>query len=321
MLPAGRQRRNWCEQRTKYTVYEEDCGKGKPPCTQPQDSAARRPDPIMSISLEHWLGREEQCDDNLDLALVARVAATFDRETPAVGTPLPWLWHWAFFQTPALARAIGTDGHAARGTFLPPADDRHRMWAGSRLTFHAPLRVGLPARRHTRILSIEEKQGRTGALLFVTLTHEYHQQNALALREEQDIVYRAPSPPRLGEPTPLADCDWCDEVTPDPVLLFRYSAITFNGHRIHYDQPYVTGEEGYPGLVVHGPLLATLMMQAFTRAHPHATPTHMSFRGLRPIVAPASFRAGGRLTGPGEAEIFIDNAHGPAQAGVVRFTE
>jgi itaconyl-CoA hydratase / mesaconyl-C4 CoA hydratase len=275
----------------------------------------------MSAPLDQWLGREDHSDDNLDIALAARLAATFDRPAPADGAPLPWLWHWAFFQTPAPASEIGTDGHPARGGFLPPADDRHRMWAGSRVDFHAPLRIGQRARRHTRIQSIEEKHGRTGSLLFVTLVHEYTQAGTLCIREEQDIVYRAPTAPRAGEPTPLPACDWCDEITPDPVLLFRYSAVTFNGHRIHYDQPYTTGEEGYPGLVVHGPLLATLMMQAFTRAHPNATPTHMSFRGLRPMIAPAAFRAGGRITAPGEAEIFIDNDHGPAQSGVLRFTE
>ncbi|MBZ2187536.1 MaoC family dehydratase N-terminal domain-containing protein [Alcanivorax sp. JB21] len=267
------------------------------------------------------IGREEHCADALDATLAARVAATFGQPAPAVGAALPWLWHWAFFQTPVPAAGIGPDGHPARGTFLPPAENRHRMWAGSQLHFHAPLRVGLPAERRTRIAAIEEKQGRSGALLFVTLQHRYTQHGTLAIEEQQDIVYRAPTAPRAGEPAPLADCDWYDAITPDPVLLFRYAAVTFNAHRIHYDLPYTTGAEGYPGLVVQGPLMATLMMQAFTRAHPGATPTHMQFRGVRPMIAPTPFRAGGRLRAPGEADIFIDNADGLAQTGLLRFTE
>ncbi|KAG1186039.1 hypothetical protein G6F35_014738 [Rhizopus arrhizus] len=182
---------------------------------------------------------------------------------------------------------LGTDGHPSRGGFLPPAQDRNRMWAGGRVEFRQPLKVGVPAERVSTVAEVKEKTGRTGALLFVTVRHEYHQAGEIVILEEQDIVYRQPSPPKLAGSEPAPQAQWRDTVNPTSVLLFRYSAVTFNGHRIHYDHPYVTGTEGYPGLVVHGPLIATEMVAAFTRAHPKARLTHLSYRGLRPLISPA----------------------------------
>ncbi|WP_134446888.1 FAS1-like dehydratase domain-containing protein, partial [Pseudomonas aeruginosa] len=194
-----------------------------------------------------WIGRQEETHDQLSRNLVKRIAATFGEPTPAHGEALPPLWHWAFFQDPVEAAGLGVDGHPARGGFLPPADDRNRMWAGGRLEFHQPLRVGGEASRTSTILRVEEKHGRSGALLFVTLRHDYRQDGQLALSEEHDIVYREPTPPKLGGTEALPEGDWREALEPDPVLLFRYSAVTFNGHRIHYDWPYVTDAEGYPG--------------------------------------------------------------------------
>jgi len=216
---------------------------------------------------------------------------------------------------------LGTDGHPARGGFLPPAQDRNRMWAGGRVQWHQPLKVGVPAERVSKVLKVEEKAGRTGALLFVTVRHEYHQAGDIVIEEEQDIVYRQPSPPKLSGSEPAPQAQWRDTVNPTSVLLFRYSAVTFNGHRIHYDHPYVTDVEGYPGLVVHGPLIATEMVAAFTRAHPRARPTHLSYRGLRPLISPTPFQVAGCLTEPGVAQLWAEQDGTLAHQAEMRFTE
>jgi itaconyl-CoA hydratase/mesaconyl-C4 CoA hydratase len=252
-----------------------------------------------------WIGRTETVTDTLDPVLTGRVAATLGGPPLQSGDLLPSLWHWAFFIVTAPLDGLGADGHPARGGFLPPADGRNRMWAGGRVEWRGPLVVGERAERRSTVASGQEKTGRTGSLLFVTVRHDYWQGGALAITEAQDIVYRQPSPPKLTgtEPVPAA-AQRQETVEPTPVLLFRYSAVTFNGHRIHYDQPYVTGAEGYPGLVVHGPLIATQMVAAFGRAHPDARPMHLAYRGLRPLIAPAPFQIAGRVTSPGQAELW-----------------
>lgn len=267
-----------------------------------------------------WIGRIQKRHDVLSGVLIRRVAATLDEAVPGAGEALPPLWHWVFFQDEVAEPGLGEDGHPARGGFLPPADNRNRMWAGGRLEFHEPLLVEREACRVTTLLAIEEKQGRTGALLFVTLCHDYLQGSRLAIREEQDIVYREPgsSARSSGEAAPVGE--WSETVTPSPVLLFRYSAVTFNGHRIHYDRPYVTEAEGYPGLIVHGPLIATLNLRAFCRANHQARLRRFAFRGLRPLFSPEPFKVGGRLLAPGKAEIWAGNSSGIAQVGSVEFS-
>ena len=274
---------------------------------------------MSEMSYAAWIGRTQESQEELSTLLVSRLAVTLGEPAPAAGEALPPLWHWAFFQDAVPEAGLGADGHPARGGFLPPADGRNRMWAGGRLEFHEPLLVGHEASRVTTILKVEEKHGRTGALLFVTLRHDYLQDGRLALREEQDIVYREPSPPRLGGTEALPEGAWRETVEPSPVLLFRYSAVTFNGHRIHYDWPYVTGAEGYPGLVVHGPLIATLNLRAFCRANPQARLRRFAYRGLRPLICPEPFELGGRPSGPGKAEVWAGNAAGIAQRGEVEF--
>ncbi|PMY41600.1 transposase [Pseudomonas chlororaphis] len=266
-----------------------------------------------------WIGRSQQARDLLSDNLLKRIAATFGEPVPAHGAALPPLWQWCFFQEPLAESALGGDGHPARGGFLPPAANRNRMWAGGRLEFFEPLRAGFDAHCLSTISHVEEKTGRTGALLFVTVRHEYSQDGRLAIREEQDIVYREPSPPKQGSGEPLIQGDWREAVEPSPTLLFRYSAVTFNGHRIHYDFPYVTETEGYPGLVVHGPLIATLSLRAFCRSHPGARLRRFSYRGLRPLIAPQPFEVGGRLVRPGVAELWAGNDAGLAQRGEVLF--
>ncbi len=266
-----------------------------------------------------WIGRSQRIDDHLSHNLLARIAATFGQPAPAPGEALPPLWHWCFFQQPQPASALGGDGHPARGGFLPPAANRNRMWAGGRLAFHRPLRAGAEASCTSTILQVEEKAGRTGKLLFVTLCHEYFQDGHLALREEQDIVYREASPPKMSSGELLPEGDWREPVEPTPTLLFRYSAVTFNGHRIHYDYPYVTATEGYPGLVVHGPLIATLSLGGLLPGPPRGAPA--PFRLPRPAAldCPAAFRGRRAHQRPGHAELWAGDGSGLAQRGEVQF--
>jgi itaconyl-CoA hydratase/mesaconyl-C4 CoA hydratase len=266
-----------------------------------------------------WIGRTEEAQDHLSVNLIKRIAATFGEPTPAIGDPLPPLWQWCFFQEPVFESQLGGDGHPARGGFLPPADNRNRMWAGGRVEFLRSLKVGADANRLSTILHIEEKHGRTGSLLFVTVRHDYSQQGELCVREEQDIVYREPNPPKLNSGDAPEQGDWNEVIEPTPTLLFRYSAVTFNGHRIHYDYPYVTDTEGYSGLVVHGPMIATFNLRAFIRANPDRHVRHFAYRGVRPLNVPAAFRVGGRVVEPGKAQLWAGNDAGVAQSAEVLF--
>ncbi|MFF7708845.1 MaoC family dehydratase N-terminal domain-containing protein [Pseudomonas sp. NPDC007930] len=266
-----------------------------------------------------WLNRTVESHDHFSQGMIQRIAATFGEAAPADGEALPLLWHWCFFQDAHPEAALGSDGHPARGGFLPPAANRNRMWAGGRLSFIAPLAVGAAAQRRSSVLRIEEKHGRSGALLFVTVLHEYHQHGQLCVREEQDIVYREPTPPKLDSGAAPGAGHWQETIEPSPTLLFRYSAVTFNGHRIHYDYPYTTATEGYPGLVVHGPLIATLNLRAFCRAHPSKTVRQFAFRGVRPLTLPTPFQVGGELGAPGSAQLWAGNAQGVAQSAELTY--
>lgn len=239
--------------------------------------------------LTPWIGRTETRTDSLSAAHCARIAALFDRkDVPKSGDPLPPLWHWCFF-TPETAQAeMGVDGHPKLGSFMPPIAHPRRMWAGGRLKFLQPLRVCEDVTRETEILSIAEKSGRQGTLVFVTLRHRLSGAAGLAIEEEQDIVYRSPTRTQRPGPAERAPAEWRDVIRPDPVLLFRYSSLTYNAHRIHYDLAYATGEEDYPALVVHGPLTATLLMQS-ALSHSGGRPESFAFRGLAPLFADEPF--------------------------------
>jgi len=261
--------------------------------------------PEVLAHLKTWEGRSERLDEPASAAPARALAATLDRDdTPvAPGAELPALWHWLYFLPRAPQRELGADGHPRLGGFLPPVPLPRRMWAGGRLAWHAPLRVGDALERTTRIESVTHKAGRTGDLVFLLLKHELRSGGQPVLTEEQDIVYRAPAQPGDPAPPPQAaptDAAWSREVVPDPALLFRFSALTFNAHRIHYDRPYATGVEGYPGLVVHGPLLATLLADLARRERPQARVTGFSFRAVRPTTDLHPFRVCGAPTADGK---------------------
>ncbi|OEZ32210.1 FAS1-like dehydratase domain-containing protein [Variovorax boronicumulans] len=252
--------------------------------------------------LQAWQGRSETLRDDLTAAPVRGLSATLDRDDPLpeAGTRLPALWHWLYFLPPHRQSEIGEDGHAKRGGFLPPVPLPRRMWAGGRLTWEPgnPLQVGDAVERTSTIASVTHKAGRTGELVFVLVRHEVRNARGLALTEEHDIVYRAAAAP--GEPAPPPtpapkDATFSRDLVPDDVLLFRYSALTFNGHRIHYDRRYVTQVEGYPGLIVHGPLIATLLVDLLRRNAPaDAQLARFEFRAVRPTFDIAPFRVHGK---------------------------
>jgi 3-methylfumaryl-CoA hydratase len=257
---------------------------------------------------------------------VRALAATLDENDPdpKPGDPLPPLWHWLYFLEAAPLSKVGSDGHAERGDFLPPVPLPRRMWAGSRFVFEGePLAVGDTVRRVSRIKSIEPKTGSTGAMVFVTVQHTVSGPRGVSLVEDHDIVYReGPKPdekPRPPRPAPT-DATWSRKVTPDPVLLFRFSALTFNGHRIHYDQPYVTAAEGYPGLVVHGPLLGMLQMELARRSNPHGRARSFEFRALSPVFAGPTFTVQARREPDRSVTTWIADANGGlAQQGKAAF--
>jgi len=253
--------------------------------------------------LRSWQGRSEIIHDTLGAHPVAALAATLDRDDGRLAE-LPPLWHWLYFLPHHRQDALGEDGHARRGGFLPPVPLPRRMWAGGRLHWEAgnPLRVGQEAERRSSILSVEHKAGRSGELVFVTVRHEVFNRHGLALSEEHDIVYRAAVRPDDRPPPPVpaeTGAAWQRDVRADPVLLFRYSALTFNGHRIHYDRSYVTGVEGYPGLVVHGPLIATLLVDLLRTRAPEAQLLEFEFRAVRPTFDIHPFRLCGQPAADG----------------------
>ncbi|TAK99218.1 MAG: acyl-CoA dehydrogenase [Rhodospirillaceae bacterium] len=241
-----------------------------------------------------WVGRTETVVEEISAGRVAALAATLDYDAaPAAGTGLPPGWQWLFFNPTVRRRELGSDGHPQRGGFLPPVTLPRRMWAGSRLIYHAPLLIGTEASRTSEILKVESKTGQSGTLTFVTVRHTHAMGGQRCIEEEQDIVYRSPPAPGAAAPPkkPAPErATWSEEIIPDTTLLFRYSALTFNGHRIHYDRPYAVGEEGYPDLVVHGPLTATLLQGLAVRAQPSRRLVRFSFRGLSPLFVSRSFR-------------------------------
>ena len=248
-------------------------------------------DAAQLANRQTWQGKSETLHDSITAVPLAALSATLDRDdpAPAPGTAVPPLWHWLYCLPHARHSEIGPDGHPKRGGFLPPVPLPRRMWAGGRLRWEAtnPLRVGQEVQRTSTIQSIQHKAGRSGELLFVLVQHQLRNAQGLALTEEHDIVYRSAAQPGEAAPAPQkppldGQAVWSRSITPDDVLLFRYSALTFNGHRIHYDRQYVTEVEGYPGLIVHGPLIATLLTDLVRRHESHAVMRRFAFRALRP---------------------------------------
>jgi 3-methylfumaryl-CoA hydratase len=257
----------------------------------------------MSENLTDWIGRNETLHDTITAAPVRGLNATLDHPALPVdsGMPLFPLWHWLYFLPQHRQSEIGPDGHAKRGGFLPPVPLPRRMWAGSQFEFRSPLRVGDAVERKSTIADVTIKEGRTGKLVFVKVRHELRCNGAAdpAVIEFHDIVYRDAKKPGDVDPPPTAATKgaWQREIVPDDVLLFRYSALTFNGHRIHYDRQYVTQVEGYPGLIVHGPLIATLLMDLVRRNAPDAQVLAFRFKAVRPTFDPHPFKVNGERMG------------------------
>jgi 3-methylfumaryl-CoA hydratase len=266
---------------------------------------------MSDADLQNWVDRAEEAEDELTPRLAAAFNAIFDRDAPPPGAPAPLGIHWCLAPPAARQSALGPDGHPQRGGFLPPVALPRRMWAGGQLRFHGDLRVGDRVARRSRIDAVTMKQGGSGQLCFVTVTHDITSPRGLAIEERQDIVYRAASsgpPAAPPAPTPHPPPQWRREMRADPVKLFRYSAITFNGHRIHYDRDYATQVEHYPGLVVHGPLQATLLLD-FAAACAAASPRQFSFRALSPL---ADFELFSLNASPLDAglELWVETADG-----------
>lgn len=282
-----------------------------------------------NADLRAWIGRSETVQDRIGATPVRALTATLDHPAMPVpdGTALPPLWHWLYFLPMHRQSEIGADGHAKRGGFLPPVPLPRRMWAGSQFEFRAPLRVGDAVERTSTIDDVTVKEGRSGRLVFVKVRHELRCNGAAdpAIVEFHDIVYRDAKKAGDVDPPPVkapsldagsADSGsgspgpeshplggqrpqgaWGRTIVPDDVLLFRYSALTFNGHRIHYDRRYVTEVEGYPGLIVHGPLIATLLMDLLRRHAPEAEVATFRFKAVRPTFDLHPFKVNGQRDG------------------------
>jgi 3-methylfumaryl-CoA hydratase len=254
-------------------------------------------DALDTSLLQQWVGKTETTEANIAAHHAGALAATLDRPLALPpGAALPPLWHWIYFWGAAPHAELGEDGHPQRGGFLPPVPLPRRMWAGGRLSFTAPLPIDAAASRTSRVQNVTVKNGATGSLAFVTVKHEIGHEGKVCITEEHDIVYRGmPQPGAVVQPKAApTDAAWERLVTPDPVLLFRYSALTFNGHRIHYDRSYVTQVEGYPGLIVHGPLIATLLVDLLHRNMPDAQLASFSFRAVGPLFDIEPFTVCGR---------------------------
>ncbi len=269
-----------------------------------------------------WIGQTEIVEDNISLSAAIAAAATLDDAATPLGKaePLPPLWHWFYFLPKALQSRLGIDGHPQRGGFMPPIPYPRRMFAGARLQFHHPLIIGEPARREGIIRDVVQKSGRSGSLAFVTVGYRFLQQDTVCIEEEQDIVYREPGPPVPApqpiELPPVPEGALSRIVTPDTRLLFRFSALTFNAHRIHYDRPYAMNEEGYPGLIVHGPLTAILLME-LVRHNTTQRIVGFRFRGQAPLFDLAPFRLVG-ISSEGQVELQAEGPDGkPALTAAV----
>jgi len=243
--------------------------------------------PAIDIDhLREWVGRRQEAEQYINPFPAQALAGLLDRaQAPSVGDALPLPWHWLYFlETPARA-AIGIDGHPGRGGFLPPVPLPRRMWASGEIEVEQQLRIGDAARKVSTVRSVELKHGQSGPLVFVTVEHVLSQQGRTCLKELQHIVYREGPTSTAPLPSGLPATDaaiWQSDWQADAATLFRYSALTYNGHRIHYDRDYATRQEHYPALVVHGPLLATLLLDLAQRVAPASRIARFDFRAQRP---------------------------------------
>ncbi|WP_424973986.1 FAS1-like dehydratase domain-containing protein [Dinoroseobacter sp. S124A] len=256
----------------------------------------------MTMTAPHpAIGRSETVTDTLDLRQARHMQLTLDQDpTLGPGDPLPPFWHYLYFNPQIKASDLATDGHERLGRFLPDLGLPRRMWAGGSVTLHAPLPLGAEVTKTTTIRDVSRKNGRSGALGFVTVAHDFSHGGQHCMTEVQNIVYRAPPAPGSTPPAPPPapeGATFSRKVTPDPVLLFRYSALIFYGHRIHYDAEYTREVEGYPGLIVHGPLTATLLIAFGMEQAGGRALRRYEIRAMSPLFAPAPFWLEGRAEG------------------------
>lgn len=277
----------------------------------------------QTASIEDWVGRTHKEEDEVALGAVRRMAAMLDQD-PDVwrhGSEMPETWYVILFGPIARQRTLVRDGHLPTGDFLPPMGDARRMFGGRRVRFYQPLRIGDRVERVSKITRAEKKIGRSGPLTLVTVLHELSTGSGVAITEEQDIVYRMPVPTgttgseasggrlKSQEPAEAEHPDWSRTVAPDPVLLFRYSALTFNAHRIHYDLPYTRDVEGYPALVMNGGLTALLLVET-ARQHLPGRIAGYDARALHPLFVGQSMTFNGRLSGDTAADLWACGPNG-----------
>ena len=270
------------------------------------------------LDLDHlrgWIGKTAEASDIVTAHLVMGLRATLFQEIgePKNGDAAPWTTHWCLAQPVFPMSELSQDGHPTRGGFLPPVPLPRRMWAGGELQFFDTMRVGDEVKRHSRISDVTMKTGSTGVLCFVAVEHEITTPRGMAIRERHDIVYRdmssaAPSAPAKA-PAPPPAAQHRESHMADPVLLFRYSALTFNGHRIHYDRDYVTKVEGYPGLVFHGPLQASFIVELAAKLNGGKPPKRLSYRGVQPLFEGSEFSVNANDNGSG-MELWTANSAG-----------
>jgi len=266
--------------------------------------------------LKQWIGRSTEATDVITTQLTKGLRATLFQEIgePATGDVAPYTVHWCLGQPVFPQDQLGPDGHPSRGGFLPPVPLPRRMWAGGELQFIDPLRVGDLVTRTSTISDVTLKSGSTGQLCFVSVEHSITTPRGLAIRERQDIVYRdmggtpaaAPAKASAASDKAAPNAQHRETHVSDPVLLFRYSALTFNGHRIHYDRDYVTKVEGYPGLIFHGPLQAALLVEFAAKLKGKA-PAKFSYRGVQPLFEGSEFSVNANPSGSG-LELWTANA-------------
>ncbi len=264
--------------------------------------------------LRQWIGKQETVEETISAEPLRRMRATLDLAPEAIteGAGVPPLWHWAYFLKPVRASELGRDGHAELGDFMPPVPLPRRMWAGGKVTFTAAIRVGETARRESTVRDIKLKQGRTGELCFVEVEHRFFVGTEMRLSEIHNLVYRdikQPGEDDVLPPEAPKDAQWTRQVIPNATQLFRYSALTFNGHRIHYDLEFCRQQEGYPGLVFHGPLTATLLLQRASENNPGKVLAAYEFRAYSPLFDNAPFTLNGKMDGA-NAEMWASNADG-----------
>lgn len=272
------------------------------------------PDTEDLAYLRDWIGRTETMPDEVTAHPVAALSATLDRDDaePREGDELPPLWHWLYCMTICRESEVGEDGHPKRGGFLPPVPLPQRLWAGGRAEFLHPIRIGDELRRHSAITDVQTKNGKSGPLVFVKVRHEYSVADRVAVREDHDIVYRnrhAPGEAAPAQRRATAEAQWTREFRPDHVIQFRYSALTFNGFRPHYDRPYATQVDRFPGLTVHAPLIATLLMELVRRSEV-APARSIVFRAVEPLFDIAPFTLNGRRGDDGTVELWAARQDG-----------